>query len=124
ITLTREEKDGAVSVDWWPSFRIVDTATVEPDAEIATLIATYNERLDAELRVGIGVTDTPLDSRRATVRGGEAAIGNLIADAMREAVGADIAILNGGAIRADRDYPAGTELTRADIFSELPFGNK
>ena len=53
----------------------------------------------------------------------EAAIGNLIADAMRGAIGADIAITNGGGIRADKEYPAGTELTRRDILTELPFGN-
>ncbi len=124
ITLTREEADGEVSVDWWPSFRIVDTATVEPDPEIAALVATYTDKLDAELKVEIGVTETPLDSRRATVRGEEAAVGNLIADAIREAVGADVALTNGGGIRADREYPAGTRLTRGDIFAELPFGNK
>ncbi len=124
ITLTREVEDGAVSVDWWPAFRIVDTATVDPDAEIAALVASYTDKLDAELKVEIGVTETPLDSRRATVRGEEAAIGNLITDAMREAVGADVAITNGGGIRADREYPAGTRLTRGDIFAELPFGNK
>ena len=43
---------------------------------------------------------------------------------MREAVGADVAITNGGGIRADREYPAGTKLTRGDILAELPFGNK
>ena len=58
------------------------------------------------------------------MRGQEAAIGNLIADAIREAVGAEIAITNGGGIRADKEYPAGTELTRGDIFAELPFGNQ
>ena len=58
------------------------------------------------------------------MRSQEAAIGNLIADAMREAVGADIGITNGGGIRADREYPAGTKLTRGDILAELPFGNK
>src|SRR4028118_822536 len=50
-------------------------------------------------------------------------MGSLIADATREAVGADIAITNGGGIRADREYPAGTKLTRGDILAELPFGN-
>jgi 5'-nucleotidase/UDP-sugar diphosphatase len=124
ITLTKEEEDGKVSVDWWPSFRIVDTATVEPDAEIAALVASYTGDLDAELKVEIGTTTTPIDSRRATVRGQEAAIGNLITDAMREAVGADVAITNGGGIRADREYPAGSKLTRGDVFAELPFGNK
>jgi 5'-nucleotidase len=43
---------------------------------------------------------------------------------MREATGADVAITHGGGIRADRTYPAGTKLTRADVLSELPFGNK
>ena len=50
-------------------------------------------------------------------------MGNLIADAMRAATGADIAITNGGGIRADRTYDAGTVLTRRDILTELPFGN-
>lgn len=125
ITLNKvEEEDGKVSVDWWPAFRIIDTATVEPDPEIAALVSSYADKLDAELKVGIGTTSTALDSRRATVRGEEAAIGNLIADAIREAVGADVAITNGGGIRGDREYPAGSTLTRGDVFAELPFGNK
>ena len=49
---------------------------------------------------------------------------NLMADAIREAVGADVALTNGGGIRADRTYEPGTVLTRRDIQSELPFGNK
>ena len=93
------------------------------DPEIAAAVQTYVDKLDAELKVEIGTTETPLDSRRATVRGEEAAIGNLIADATREAVDADIGITNGGGIRADKEYPAGTVLTRGDILAELPFGN-
>jgi 2',3'-cyclic-nucleotide 2'-phosphodiesterase (5'-nucleotidase family) len=116
--------DGQTTVKWWPDFRIVDTATVTPDPEIAALVKTYTDKLSAELTTPIGRTATPLDSRRATVRGGEAAIGNLFADAMRDAVGADVAITNGGGIRADREYAAGTELTRGDILAELPFGNR
>ena len=58
------------------------------------------------------------------MRGAETAIGNLIADATREQVGADVAITNGGGIRGNTEYPAGTKLTRKDIFVELPFGNK
>ena len=110
LTIDKQEKDGKVTLDWEPAFRIVDTATVEPDPEIAALVATYTDKLDAELKVEIGVTETALDSRRATVRGEEAAIGNLIADAMREAVGADVALTNGGGIRGDTEYPAGERL--------------
>jgi 2',3'-cyclic-nucleotide 2'-phosphodiesterase (5'-nucleotidase family) len=124
LTIEKTEKDGKTSVSWEPAFRIVDTKDVVPDPAIAALVKTYEDKLDKELGVAIGTTGTPLDSRRATVRGGEAAIGNLIADAMREAVGADVAMTNGGGIRANREYPAGTKLTRRDVFSELPFGNK
>ncbi len=42
---------------------------------------------------------------------------------MRQSVGADVAITNGGGIRGDKQYAAGTELTRRDILTELPFGN-
>ncbi|HRX37229.1 MAG TPA: 5'-nucleotidase, partial [Aestuariivirga sp.] len=35
-----------------------------------------------------------------------------------------IAITNGGGIRGNKEYPAGAELTRRDILTELPFGNK
>lgn len=124
VTVDKQEKDGKTTVTWSPSFRVVDTATVEPDPAIAAVVKTYTDKLDQELKVEIGTTETPLDSRRATVRGGEAAIGNLIADAIRAAVGADVAITNGGGIRADQEYAAGARLTRGNILAELPFGNK
>ncbi len=123
VTIDKTEQNGKTTVEWTPEFEIVDTAEIEPDAEIAALVKTYEAQLDQELGIAIGKTETPLDSRRATVRSQEAAIGNLIADAIREAVGAEIAITNGGGIRADKEYPAGAELTRGDIFAELPFGN-
>ena len=50
-------------------------------------------------------------------------MGDMIADAMRSATDADIAITNGGGIRGDRTYDAGAKLTRKDILTELPFGN-
>ena len=43
---------------------------------------------------------------------------------MRAATGADVALINGGGIRAGKVYPPGTILTRRDLRSELPFGNK
>ena len=124
LTIDRTEEDGKVSVGWTPSFRMIDTRTVVPDPEMAALVKGYTDQLDTELGVEIGTTETPLDSRRATVRGQEAAIGNLITDAMRDGVDAEIAITNGGGIRANKEYPAGAKLTRKDILSELPFGNK
>lgn len=124
VTIDIDEKDGKRSVTWYPNFRFIDTATVTPDAETQARIDGYNALLSKELDVAIGTTSEPLDSRKASVRTGETAIGNLIADAAREAVGADIAITNGGGIRGNREYPAGSQITRRDILSELPFGNK
>lgn len=122
FTIEGEGEERDVEVD--PSFRIIDTGEFEPDSDVQAMIDGFNAQLDEELNVAIGTTTTALDSRRSSVRGGETAIGNLIADAMREAAGADIAITNGGGIRGDREYEAGTELTRRDVLTELPFGNR
>lgn len=117
------EKDGKRKVSWTPAFRFIDTAAVTPDPESQALADKLSAEMDQTLGVEIGVTETPLDSRRNVVRAEEATMGNLIADAMRAESGADVAIMNGGGIRGDRTYDAGTKLTRRDILTELPFGN-
>jgi 5'-nucleotidase/UDP-sugar diphosphatase len=123
LTVTVEEKDGERSVSWEPSFRFIDTKNVTPDPETQAIVDEFQTMLDQSLDVEIGATQGPLDSRRNMVRSQETAIGDLITDAMRAAAGADVAITNGGGIRADRQYDAGTMLTRKDILTELPFGN-
>jgi 2',3'-cyclic-nucleotide 2'-phosphodiesterase (5'-nucleotidase family) len=65
-----------------------------------------------------------LDSRTATVRTREAAIGNLVADAMRASTHAEAAVTNGGGIRGGKLYPPGSALTAGDILLELPFDNR
>lgn len=117
------EKDGKRTIRWTPAFRFIDTATVTPDPEAQALADKFSADMDAKLNVEIGTTETQIDSRRNVVRAEEATMGNLIADAMRAATGADIALMNGGGIRGDRTYEAGARLTRRDILSELPFGN-
>ncbi|WP_158285751.1 bifunctional metallophosphatase/5'-nucleotidase [Pseudohoeflea suaedae] len=123
LNVTIGEKDGERTVSWMPSFRFIDTAMVEPDPETQKIVDDFQKKLDDSLGIVIGTSETPLDSRRNIVRSQESAMGDLIADAMREASGADVAITNGGGIRADRTYDAGTDLTRGDILAELPFGN-
>ena len=124
LSVKVEEKDGKRRVRWWPHFRFIDTADVTPDAEVAARVASYEKTLDAELGQPIGKTTSELDSRNASVRGGEAAIGNLFADALREATKSDVVLINGGGFRGGKVYPAGTVLTRKDILTELPFLNK
>ena len=123
LTVELGEKDGKRTISWTPAFRFIDTATVTPDPESQALADKLTADMDATLNVEIGTTETPIDSRRNVVRTEEATMGNLIADAMRAATGADIALMNGGGIRGDRTYDAGAKLTRRDILTELPFGN-
>ena len=123
LVVDRVERRGKTVIQITPSWRMVSTAAITPDPEIKAIVDRHNATLDEQLNVPVGKTSVELDSRRATVRTVESNIGDLIADAMRAGVGADVALTNGGGIRGDRTYDAGTTLTRKDILSELPFGN-
>ena len=124
VDVTPASGDKKRAVKWSPEFRIVDTATVTPDPDTQKVVDQLKTKLSAELDVQIGTTSNELDSREETVRSQESAMGDLIADALVKQSGAEIAVTNGGGIRGDKVYPAGTVLTRKDIFTELPFGNK
>ncbi|MEM9099722.1 MAG: 5'-nucleotidase C-terminal domain-containing protein, partial [Pseudomonadota bacterium] len=120
---TVEGRRGPV-VEWSPAFEVINTTGVAPDPTVAAEVERYEALLSAELDIEIGATPILLDTRRTTVRATESAFGNLTADAMRVATGADVAITNGGGIRGDTQYEAGTVMTRRDVLTELPFGNK
>ena len=109
---------------WEPSVRVVNTASVAPDPDLQAAVDEYLGRFEHALNVEIGSTAVELDSRRGVVRGRESGIANLIADVMRATTGAEVALANGGGIRADKVYPPGKTLLRRDIQSELPFGDK
>ena len=123
LTIAVKTSDGKRQVSWRPQFRMLDSAAVTPDPVMLEVVKGYEAELSRELDVEVATLAAPLDSRNATVRAVEAAIGNLIADAARAAVKADIGVINGGGIRGGKEYPAGHKLTRRDIITELPFGN-
>ena len=106
---------------WKPSFRVVNTASVQPDPEIQAVAAEYRADLEAGLEVEIGVASVELDTRRDMVRSRESGFANLVTDAMRRSTQADVAMINGGGIRGDRTYPAGARLAKLDIYREMPF---
>ena len=106
-----------------PSWRMIANRGVTPDASVAAEVARYTTALDQELGQALGQTQTALSSQHDEVRTRESTMGDLITDALREALRADVALVNGGGIRGDRLYDAGTTLTRRDILRELPFGN-
>ena len=109
---------------WTPSFRLRSTAGLAGDEAVAARVKGYQDRLDRDLGAVIGESGVALDTRRVAVRSGETAFGNLLADAMRAATESDIALTNGGGIRGDTAYPAGTLITRKLVLTELPFGNR
>ena len=111
-------------ISWTPKFRIIDTADVIPDPRIVERIAHYQTIVEKELNQTIGVVEHRLDSRKVSVRNEETAIGNYIADVMRKTSGADVALINGGAIRGNQLYQPGQKLSLKDIITELPFDNK
>jgi 2',3'-cyclic-nucleotide 2'-phosphodiesterase (5'-nucleotidase family) len=106
------------------TYRLLPTAGVKPNAKIAAKIASYAEDFDRQLAEPVAKVDSVLDSQLAVVRGGESSMGDLIADAMLAATGADVALVNGGSIRGDRLYAVGSVLSRKDLRRELPFDNR
>ncbi|QQS13141.1 MAG: 5'-nucleotidase C-terminal domain-containing protein [Rhodospirillales bacterium] len=124
LSIKIDTSGGGRKVSWWPRFRFIDTADVQPDPAVAARVAAYEAELSKELDGPLGRNATELDSRNSAVRGGEAAIGNLFADALRSALKTDVALINGGGFRGNRVYPAGGELTRKHLLGELPFLNK
>ena len=83
VAISVREDGEKRSTTWWPQFRVIDTATVTPDPEVAAAVARFEATLIDKMSEAICVTTVALDSSTATVRTREAAIGNLFADAMR-----------------------------------------
>ena len=111
---TTTEKGPRVTVT--PSWRMLANHGITPDPEVAARVAEYTAKLDSELAQPLG-EQTALDSQRGEVRTRETTMGNLVADALREAM-AEAVLINGGGIRGDRLYEPGTVLTRRDILPE------
>lgn len=100
----------------------VDPATAPPHPRLLRVAQRYEAELRPYAEV-IGATSVPLDVREDVVRGRESNFANLVADAARAAVGADVALLNGGSFRADRVLPPGP-VTLGDLWDALPFENE
>ena len=93
----------------------------QPTAEdpgVARAIEPALARAERFREAPIGCT---VSEALACDHGIESALGNLFADLLRESVaGADVAILNGGSLRAD--LPAG-QLSYGQLFEAMPFDN-
>jgi len=124
VDILVNERDGKRVATWWPKFRVIDTADVTPDTDVAAAVARFSDDFSRETEVTIAKTDVELDSRNATIRTREAAIGNLFADAMRVSMKAEAAVINGGGIRSGKVYAPGSMIRLKDVLAELPFNNR
>jgi 2',3'-cyclic-nucleotide 2'-phosphodiesterase (5'-nucleotidase family) len=96
------------------------TAAGGEDPAVAALVADYAHRLGEKMNEPVGTAAVDLDGGKDAMRTRETALGDLVADVMREASGADVALINGGTIRAG--IPAGPVSVGA-IYNVLPFDN-
>jgi 5'-nucleotidase len=93
---------------------------VTPNEEIKAEIEKVEEENKKVLETVIGKTTVKLEGERTVVRGSESNLGNLLTDAMLNLSGADVAITNGGGIRASIE--AG-DITLDNIHTVFPFSN-
>ena len=90
------------------------------DQKVLAIVEKYKQRMSAVLNDKVGEVDVDLDGERKSVRRRETNLGNFIADILRELSKGDIAIINGGAIRASIKKG---EIKLKDIYTSLPFDN-
>jgi len=129
--ITAEGGIGDTGVWSWPN----DVGAPELlgiDNEMNDLVLAAREKLEAQLEVAVAesgvdltiydpnVTDASGHHIRM-VRRAETNLGDLCADAILTASGADVALVNGGGIRADIGKG---DVTYGDIITVFPFGNE
>ena len=117
LGLERSANGVTVSTSWC----LIENRHGKSDPILAEMAIEYENMLQRDMGQVIAHTAGPIDSRQAVVRTQESGMGNLFADALRYRYKSDVAIFNGGAIRGDQLYPAGTPLTQGDIYREHPY---
>lgn len=95
------------------------------DEPVAAFVKEKNDAFEAELKKVVAASEVTLTVNGADgnrlVRSGETNLGDLCADAYRVMLGADVAFVNGGGVRADI---AAGDITYEDIINVHPFGNE
>jgi 5'-nucleotidase len=100
-----------------------------PDPEVQRLVDAWQKRHEQDFCAGAkapancleevyGRSRTELEAEENKIRGEETSLGNWVADRMIAAFascGAQVAFLNAGSLRLNRDLPAGTTVTRRQV---------
>lgn len=111
-------KDGKFTTELIKDYDKKDEATAEVVKNIETALDKVLNQVVAKSDIELSILGE--DGARA-VRNRETALGDLCADAYRKVSGADIALVNGGGIRANLKKG---EITYNDIISVFPYCNE
>lgn len=120
LAVTFDAEGNVISAEGDP---ILIDASVTPNEEYVTRLATLEEPIADLMAEVIGVATGPIDGARETCRVVECSMGNLVADAILDRAssqGATIAIQNGGGLRSSIDEG---EITMGEVLTVLPFSN-
>ena len=93
---------------------------VPEDAAVRAFLQPFQDKGQASLGLVVGRADGVLDGDRERVRKQATNLGTLVARAMMERTGADLALMNSGGVRDS--LPAGV-ITYRDLLKVQPFGN-
>jgi 2',3'-cyclic-nucleotide 2'-phosphodiesterase (5'-nucleotidase family) len=96
-------------------------ANISPDSQLLQLVSPYKQKMGAELKVVIGITDTVLYRAQP-----EGTLGNFVADAMLAKAkminpNTNIAIANSGGLRISYIQPG--SITVQHMYELMPFDN-
>ena len=125
-TVIRVTKKGDGRIVVTHELRKLEGAALRPDPQMQALVDAWSTRHETEfcaaakgapncLEEVYGHTRTDLGAEENKIRGSETSLGNWIADRMIDAFkscGAQIAFINSGSLRLNRDLKAGTPITR------------
>lgn len=114
-------KNGSITTELIP----IDEEHQYEDAETKAYIDQVKAKYEKRLNQVIGKTEVDLTTLRANgeraIRNAETNMGDFCTDAVRSAMDADVAIINGGGIRADI---AAGDITYKDLVSVFPWNNE
>ena len=124
---TKAEPAFAVRAEWRPL-----DSTVVPDAQMARTVAGSIEKLSqAILRATgktwdtlYGTTENALEGLEPKIRTRETALGNFLADALRDRFKTDLGFVNGGAVRINDDIPANGAIRAYELEGIFYFPNR
>lgn len=113
VERARTRKRAAIPIAQAPTSFLLEPVT--PSADVADIVNAGKKEVApiAEARLATATAPLSRDGGRTT----DSVVGNLLADAMRAATGADVALINGGDVRDD--LPAGDVLYE-HLFAVLP----